>query len=149
MKLNQMFENTPNSILDQNSFFFKNSKDFLLFMEIADINVLEKDFDKYLKSYFYATEYNDGQGSSLDKKIHKAYMLLGMSPLFKDNFTKKNKPSNTYRDADHIFYATESKYMITQDNNFYKKSKFIARVFNLKVKVLKIEEFMNKFETFD
>lgn len=102
MELNQTFKNTQNSILDQNSIYFKNIEDFLSCMEITSIESLQKDFKKYLESFFLATEYHDGENKPLDYRIYKSFCLLDYSPLFKEKFDKKNKPSNARRDSNHI-----------------------------------------------
>jgi hypothetical protein len=107
--------------------------------------LFKKDLKKYLKSFFLATEFNDGETKPLDYKIYKSFCLLDYSPLFKEKFNKKNKPSNARRDSDHVYFANQAKYFITEDNNLYKKIKFISTVFNLKLKVLKTTEFLNKF----
>ena len=146
MELYPTFKNTQNSILDQDSIYFKNIEDFLSCMEITNIESFQKDFKKYLKSFFLATEFHDGENKPLDYKIYKSFCLLDYSPIFKEKFNKKNKPSNARRDADHLYFANQAKYFITEDNNLYKKIKFISTVFNLKLKVLlKTTEFLNKF----
>ncbi len=149
MELNQTFKNIQNSILDQNSIYFKNIEDFLSCMEIINIESFQKDFKKYLKSFFLATEFDAGENKPLDYKIYKSFCLLDYSPLFKEKFNKKNKPSNARRDSNHLYFASKAKYFITEDKNLYEKVKFIGEVFNLKLKVLKMTEFLNKFNSVD
>jgi len=61
---------------------------------------------------------------------------LDFNQNFRDKIKKKNKPSNMLRDI---------KYYITEDDMTYKKSKFVCEALHLKVKILKMNEFINKF----
>jgi hypothetical protein len=147
MELKQAFKNTHNSILDQNSIYFENIEDFLTCTQITNKESFQKDFNKYLKSFFLATEYHNGENMPLDYRIYKSFCLLDYSSLFKEKFKKKNKPSNARRDSSHLYFASKAKYFITEDKNLYEKVKFISEVFNLKLKVLKTTEFLNKFNS--
>ena len=60
------------------------------------------------------------------------YNLLDLHPLFREKLKKrKNKLSNIVRDAKMIWYASGSKYFISEDSNSRKKAKFNFQVFGL------------------
>ena len=53
---------------------------------------------------------------------------------------KKNRPSNMHRDLKNLFFASDAKYYVTEDDATYKKSKFVARSLGLPVRVVKMDE---------
>ena len=67
-------------------------------------------------------------------------MLLDFSPLFRDKINNKNRPSNMHRDLKNFFFASDAKYYVTEDDATYKKSKFVAGLLGLPVRVVKMDE---------
>ncbi|MDQ7084075.1 MAG: hypothetical protein Q9M36_03710 [Sulfurovum sp.] len=82
---------------------------------------------------------------TMGAKIDLAYSVLDFNQNFRDKIKNKNKPSNMLRDMKHLYFATEAKYYITEDDMTYKKSKFVCEALHIKVKILKMNEFINKF----
>lgn len=44
------------------------------------------------------------------------------------------------RDLKNLFFASDAKYYVTEDDATYKKSKFVARSLGLTVRVVKMDE---------
>jgi|GEM_PF-1900263 len=78
--------------------------------------------------------------------ITTAYSMLDLHPLFREKLKKKkNTLSNITRDSKMIYYASSSKYFVTEDKTCWEKTKFIFKAFNLSTEVLNISEFIAKF----
>lgn len=76
-----------------------------------------------------------------------AYSLLDFHPLFRETLKEnKNTLDNITRDGNMLYYATSAKFFITEDKTMYKKGKFLCKAFDLEVKVLKIGEFLKRFQ---
>lgn len=128
-----------NTVLNQQTDYFERLSSFLNFFSITDPDELKDKFNDILISFLSI----DGRNlNSLTKgeKIEIAYGLLDIHPLFRDKITKKNRPGNLGRDIKHLFFASDAKYYITEDDATYKKSAFIAKVLKLKVKIMKMDE---------
>lgn len=73
-----------------------------------------------------------------------SYCLLDLHSDFSEKLKKyKNTLDNVYRDSKNIWYASQAKYFITEDAATRKKAKFIYKVFDKKVKVWSMQEFVN------
>lgn len=78
--------------------------------------------------------------------ITLGYMLLDLHPLFNEKLKKdKNTLSNITRDSKNVYYASSAKYLISEDQSFSKKVKFLYKSFNIKTVVIDIEEFTLRF----
>jgi len=136
-----LHKTVPNqdTIINKESPYFKRVK---AFFDIAKINDIEELKEKYVKiqSSFLAIDGRRLENLTKGQKIQNAYSLLDFSPLFRDKVNKKNRPSNMHRDLKNLFFASDAKYYVTEDDATYKKSKFVARSLGLPVRVLKMDE---------
>ncbi len=143
--LKNQFEATPNSVLSQESNYFNELKPFLDFLITDNIETIKDNFNKIMISYLNVDKKRRFEELTIGSKIELAYSILDFNQNFRDKINKKNRPSNMYRDIKNLFFASQAKYYITEDDKTYKKSKFVCDVLGLKVKVLKMNEFINKF----
>jgi|GEM_PF-5985161 len=127
------------TIISKESPYFKRVKPFF---DIGKINSIEELKEKYeeIQSSFLAIDGRSIEDLTKGQKIQNAYYLLDFSPLFRDTVNKKNRPSNMHRDLKNLFFASDAKYYITEDDATYKKSKFVARLLGLPVRVVKMDE---------
>lgn len=144
-RIKKMFSSTKNSVIDQQSSYFKSLIPFLDFLLEDDIQKIEDNFKETILSFLNIDGKRNFDTMTLGEKIELAYSLLDYNPNFRDKINKKNKPTNMFRDIKNLFFASEAKYYITEDNMTYKKAKFVCKVLELPVKVLKMDEFMNRF----
>ena len=138
------FENTPNSILNQESNYFMKLLPFLNFIVENNLENVKNNFNKTVIS-FLSIDNRVIENLTIGAKIDLVYSLLDFNQNFRDEINKKKKPSNILRDMKHLYFATQAKYYITEDTMTYKKSKFVCDFLHLKVKILKMDEFINKF----
>ncbi|MEY8214344.1 MAG: hypothetical protein RPR97_07645 [Colwellia sp.] len=136
--LSDTFSKTD-TILSQESSYFKRIEAFMKIGEISDLNILADKFCDIFVS-FLAIDDKKLENLKLGEKIQSAYAILDFSPLFRDKINKKNKPSNMYRDIKNLIFASGAKYYVTEDDATYKKSKFILKALNVKTRVVKMDE---------
>lgn len=136
-----LHKTVPNqdTIINKESPYFKMIEPFF---DIGKINNLDELKDKYgeIQSSFLAIDGRSIESLTKGQKIQNAYALLDFSPLFRDKVNKKNRPSNMRRDLKNLFFASDAKYYVTEDDATYKKSKFVARTLGLPVRVVKMDE---------
>ena len=112
-------------------------------LEITDIveldSVWKNTVNSWLKLNFPQTSPN------LELTMLISYALLDFHPLFQEKIKNKNKLDNLVRDAKMVYYASSSEYFVTEDSSCYKKAKFIFSVYDIKTKVVKIEELTSRF----
>lgn len=78
--------------------------------------------------------------------ISSAYSMLDFHPLFRERLKKnKNTLSNITRDSKIIFYASSSKYFVTEDASCLEKANFIFKAFTCRTKALDMTQFLHKF----
>lgn len=78
--------------------------------------------------------------------ITTAYVMLDFHPLFKEKLKKrKNSLSNIARDSKMIYYASFSKYFVTEDKSCLKKANFIFQAFQCRAEAINMEQFIQKF----
>lgn len=78
--------------------------------------------------------------------ITTAYSMLDYHPLFREKLKKgKNTLSNIIRDSKMIYYASSSKYFVSEDKACLKKASFIFKAFQYKTKVIDIDQFVQIF----
>lgn len=70
-----------------------------------------------------------------------SYCLLDLHGDYREKLKKKITFDNIYRDGKNIWYASQAKYFITEDEATRKKAKFIYKAFKKDVKVWSMEEF--------
>ena len=131
------------TILNQSSEYFSKLSSLLEFCSIKELDVLREKFNNIMISFL---SINNRKLGNLTKgqKIELVYMLLDFHPLFRDKVNKKNRPTNIDRDCKNLFFASNAKYYVTEDDATYKKSSFVVKVLGLKVKVMKMDELRNK-----
>lgn len=127
------------SIINIESIYFKNLEAIFKIWEISDAEDLMRNFNRILSS-FLSINGRVLEDMKRGEKIEVAYSLLDYSPLFRDRVNKKNRPSNMHRDVKNLFFASDGKYYVTEDDATYKKSRFITRLLNLPVRVVKMDE---------
>lgn len=78
--------------------------------------------------------------------ITSAYSMLDLHPHFREKLKKrKNTLSNITRDSNIIYYASSSKYFVTEDANCLEKANFIFKAFGCHTKALNMTQFLHKF----
>ncbi len=127
------------TIINQESPYFKRIEPFLDIGRINDAEELEEKFEGILSS-FLAIDGRVLNNLTKGQKIQNAYLLLDFSPLFRDKVNKKNRPGNMDRDLKNLFFASDAKYYVTEDDATYKKSKFVAKSLGLPVRLVKMDE---------
>lgn len=81
-----------------------------------------------------------------DLLITSAYSMLDLHPHFREKLKKeKNTLSNITRDSKMIYYASSSKYFVTEDKECRKKASFTFKAFNCRSTVLSMEQFLQRF----
>lgn len=143
--LKKEFKTIPNSVISQESDYFQELIPFLDFLITNNLEILKKDFEKTMIAFLNIDKKRIFNNLTVADKIQLAYSLLDYNQLFRDKINKKNKPSNMHRDITHLHFASNARYYVTEDTMTYKKSKFVCEVLGLTVKVLKMDEFINKF----
>ena len=78
--------------------------------------------------------------------ISGAYCMLDWHPWFRDKLGKKNTFSNIVRDAKHVWYASQAHIFVTEDEHTRKKCKVLYKAFEIKTKVLSMEEFCQQID---
>lgn len=69
--------------------------------------------------------------------------MLDFHPLFSEKLkANKNTLDNIIRDSNHVYYASEAEYFISEDKNTRVKTKFIYEVFDIATKVVSEKEFL-------
>lgn len=139
-ELKAKYSGTP-TILNQESDYFKRLIPFLDFLTTDDLRVLVGNFDKTLESFLSI----DGRGVeelTFPAKIELASSLLDFNPMFSEKINNKNKPSNMWRDNEHLIFASHAKYFVTDDKRLFKKAKFVYDVLSLNVEVLSPTDFV-------
>lgn len=130
---------SQDTIIKKERPYFKRIEAFFDIGKINSVDELEEKF-KGIQSSFLAIDGRRLENMTKGQKIENAYALLDFSPLFRDKINKKNRPGNMYRDLKNFFFASDAKYYVTEDDATYKKSKFVARLLGLPVRVVKMDE---------
>lgn len=127
------------TVLSNKSQYFKNIEALPDCFKINDYDSLLENFPKILES-FLAIDGRYIEQLTKCQKIDISYLLLDFHPLFRDKINKKNKPENIHRDSKHLFFASDAKYYVTEDDSSFKKAKFITKALGLRVRVMKMNE---------
>jgi hypothetical protein len=139
-ELKAKYSGTP-TILNQESDYFKRLIPFLDFLTTDDLTVLAGNFDKTLES-FLSIDGRRVEELTFPAKIELASSLLDFNPMFREKINNKNKPSNMWRDNEHLIFASHAKYFVTDDKRLFKKAKFVYDVLSLNVEVLSPTDFV-------
>ncbi|ODX22426.1 hypothetical protein [Vibrio parahaemolyticus] len=140
-EVESLYKTVPNNntIINQSCDYFKRIEPLFEIGKIVDIDVLKEQFGE-IQDSFLAIDHRKVSDLTKGEKMQCAYMLLDFSPLFRDKVNKKNKPTNMHRDLKNLFFASDAKYYVTEDDATYKKSKFVVKLLGLPVKVVKMDE---------
>lgn len=107
-----------------------------------DEDTLKKEWLDISRRFFTLRTDNPTQAFLLTN----SYMLLDMHPLFKEKLKKnKNTLDNIVRDGNHCYFASNSKYYVSEDEHTRNKTSFLYKVFNIKTKVKSESEFLKQF----
>ncbi len=87
-------------------------------------------------------------GKSLDKisigeRITTSYRILDFFPAFSERLDKRNSQSNISIDSEHLFFASDSRYLICGDEKMVEKAKIVYELCGIETKILNPSEFMN------
>ncbi|WP_133169619.1 hypothetical protein [Campylobacter blaseri] len=134
-----------NTVIDQNSEYFKKLIPFLDFIVNDNEKNIENDFLNTMKSFLHINNKRTLDKMNIFEKIELAYSLLDFNIHYKEKINQKNKPNNMHNDLKHFIHAHQSKYFVTEDKSTIKKAKLVVNALSLKVKILNIEEFVVKF----
>lgn len=81
----------------------------------------------------------------ISEQICMAYQLLEFNPQYKEKVTTKSSFSNIYNDGQHMKFAYNAKYYITNDKKSKKKIEFIYNTYDIKIEVFTIDEFIENY----
>ena len=129
---------------EKSLFFFNSILPFYELFEIQNKSILKSQFPKIFQAFLNISKRNMNDLSCGDK-IEMIYMLLDISPIFREKITKKNQLVNVTRDCKHLYYAHKAKFFITEDSNTISKSLFAMDYLGYNVKVLRMSELVNRF----
>lgn len=109
-----------------------------------DEEQLLKKYEEVVRSWLLY-KYKNPEKVPFGDVISTGYSLLDFHPLFNEKVNKKNTLSNITRDSKHAFFAHKAEYFVSEDKSTIKKMKFLYKALNVKTKVVKMSEFVNKF----
>lgn len=109
-----------------------------------DKDYLQRNFT-YILDCFLTLSNKTLNEISIDEKIEIGYGILDFFTVFSEKLKGNNKLLNITNDIKHLIFAKEAEYFITEDNASYEKTKFLFNVLDIKTKVCKINEFVNRF----
>ncbi|MBN1067589.1 hypothetical protein [Clostridium sp. ZS1] len=81
----------------------------------------------------------------ISEQICTAYRLLEFNPQYKEKVTEKSSFSNIYNDGQHMKFASNAKYYITNDKKSKKKIEFIYNTYDIKTEVCTVDEFIENY----
>lgn len=143
-RLKKDFESESNTVLDQNSEYYKSVLPFLEFLADEAAADHPNKFPAAVQGFLSISGKKIEDLENLDK-LHIGYQLLDFHPAFKEKIKKKNKPSNLVRDMLNVIFAAKATYYVSEDGNSRKKAKYIYSAFSLPVKVVGMNEFVSRF----
>jgi len=79
----------------------------------------------------------------IGERITTSYRILDFFPSFSERLNKRNNQSNISIDSDHLFFASDSSYLICGDEKMIEKAKIIYKLCGVKTRVLMPAEFMD------
>lgn len=142
--LQAKYRKSHKSIVDQKSDYFKKIIPFFDFMLERDESKIFSTFNEAINA-FLSIDGRDQKNMDKSQKIELAYSILDFNPSFYDKVTNSNRPSNIYNDIEHLYFASEANYYVTEDRANLKKSSLVAKLLFPHLKVLSMKEFQSKF----
>lgn len=146
-KIKQDLEENENS-LSENELIYKNYLEkhmmpFINSLEIENYDELAELWENIIINWL---QMSYGENIPFGALITTAYVMLDYHPLFKEKLKKrKNTLSNIARDSKMIYYASFSKYFVTEDKVCLEKTKFIFKALQCSAKAMNMEEFIRIF----
>jgi len=132
------------TVISKDSDYFKRFEPFLDWVITTDPLAVRSEFSAALNAFSSISHENFAE-QPLEKKIHISYTLLDFNPVFSEKINKKNNQSNIQRDMNNLLFAKDAQYFVTEDNATYEKTKEVASVLGLNVKIVKMNELIHKF----
>lgn len=80
----------------------------------------------------------------LGEKITTTYNILDFFPAFSERLKKNNNIRNIATDAEHLFLASDSRYLVCGDNKMLEKAKIVYKAYGVKTKVFEREQFIQR-----
>ncbi|MHA2760733.1 hypothetical protein [Vibrio harveyi] len=84
----------------------------------------------------------------LGEKITTTYNMLDFFPAFSEKLKKNNNVRNIATDAEHLFLASDSRYLVCGDNKMLEKAKIVYKAYGVKTKVYEREQFIQRVTFF-
>lgn len=151
-KVKKNIKNIINSVQESNLNseqiqYYNLMKPILEFVLETNIEDMEKNFLEAVRSFFKATK-KDFDSFPLNEKFLFCYCFLDLNPKLADQIKKngKNVLVNIIRDGTHVFYASKSKYFVTEDRHSIQKIRFLYKVLNISTEVFTMQDFLMKFD---
>lgn len=127
---------------DMASNLIKHMDPFINSLEIEKEEELAKVWKDVCEEFL---KVNGKQEIPYGELLTEAYTMLDLHPIFREKLKKKNTLSNIVRDSKMVFYASGSKFFVTEDKDAFKKMNFLFKAFGEKTEVLDMEMFVQKF----
>lgn len=140
--IEKKFRNSIHELRKLNEPAFPYMKDFPIWKYLfSNQEILKEHFIEIMESFLYLSN------KKLDtlpfgETITTAYDILNFFPVFAEKINNKNNIHNTSSDSAHTYWATSSKYFITNDKHLLKKACFIYNVFGIKTKIYMKDDFI-------
>lgn len=104
-------------------------------------DIIENFFD--IVNSFLSISGKEFNSIPIGERITTSYRILDFFPSFSERLNKRNNQSNISIDSDHLFFASDSSYLICGDEKMIEKAKIIYKLCGVKTRVLMPAEFMN------
>lgn len=112
-----------------------------------DINTLKKQWKSICESWFSLNSTLPLKKSQL---LIQGYTLLDLHPLFGEKLKRnKNTLDNIIRDGNHVYYASEADFFVSEDETTRRKTSFMYEAFGIKTKVVSEKEFLSCYDIGD
>lgn len=157
--MEKFIESLKNDILDNHDRqkqFRRSLKECMEINDPAYPDILELPFCKYLLSpkqdiienfpaivdSFLSISGKNFDSIPIGEKITTSYRVLDFFPSFSERLNRRNNQSNISIDSDHLFFASESRYLISSDEKMLEKAKIVYGLCGIKTRVLHPSEFI-------
>lgn len=81
----------------------------------------------------------------IGEKITTTYNVLDFFPAFSEKLDRRNTQRNIATDAEHVFMASGSKYLICGDGKMVTKAKLVYEICKIETQVYNPDDFQRKF----
>jgi len=145
-KIQKLFRNCLSELFKLNSPAFEVVLDMPLYQHLlSPKEVVAKNLNEIMNSFLAIS------GKSLEsipsgEKITTTYNVLDFFPAFSERLEKKNNIRNISTDAEHVFLASDSRYLVCGDKKMIEKTTIIYNAFGIKTRVFDPESFLQNIE---